>query len=120
MLGGMEILRSVIVVLHLIGFAMTLGPLLAAAIRKRYEFSATMNYGLIVSLVTGVFLSGPWGDYDPNYPKIGTKLVLLILLGAVLGMGSAKQRKTGGPLPAGIFFGAVGLSVAACAVAVIW
>lgn len=120
MLGGMDVLRSVIVVLHLIGFAMTLGALLEAAIRKRYEFSATMNYGLVVSLVTGVFLAGPWGDYDPNYPKIGTKLVLLVVLGAVLGMGSAKQRKTGNPLPPGIFWSAVGVSVAACGVAVIW
>lgn len=116
----MDVLRHVIVVLHLIGFAMTLGALLEGAIRKRYEFNSTMNIGLVVSLITGVILSAPFGDFDPNYPKLITKLVLLVVLGGVLGMGSAQQKKTGKPVPQGMYWGAITLSVAICAIAVLW
>lgn len=116
----MEVLRHVIVVIHLIGFAMTLGALLDAAMRRRYEFNTTMNLGIVVSLITGVVLSAPFGDFDPNYAKIGTKLVLLVLLGGVLGMGSAKARKGGDPVPVPVFWSAVALSVAAAGVAVLW
>lgn len=116
----MEVLRSVIVVVHLIGFAMILGPLALAALHKRYEFDTTAQVGLVVALITGVFLSGPWGDFDPNYPKIGTKLILLVILGGLLGMGAAKAKRTGEPVPAGLFWGAVAVAVGACGVAVIW
>ncbi|MFT3661165.1 MAG: Fe-S protein [Gordonia sp. (in: high G+C Gram-positive bacteria)] len=116
----MELLRSVIVVVHLIGFAMILGPLLLAAGRKRYEFTAVGHYGLVVALVSGVFLFGSWGGYEPNVPKVAVKAALLVVLGGLLGAGSAKAKKTGEPVPAGLFWGAVALAVAICSIAVIW
>ncbi|MCK0438565.1 Fe-S protein [Gordonia alkaliphila] len=116
----MDVLRHVILVVHLIGFAMTLGALLEAAYRKRFEFNVPMNIGLAVSLVTGVILSAPFGDFEPNYPKIVTKVVLLVVLGAILGMGMAKQRKSGEPVGPPMFWAAVLVSVAATSVAVLW
>ena len=32
---------------------------------------------------------------DLNYPKIGVKLVILVVLGGLLGMGSVRQKRTG-------------------------
>ena len=116
----MEVLRNVIVVVHLIGFAMTAGALLEGAIRKRFEFNSTMHIGIVVSLITGVVLSAPFGDFDPLYPKLITKLVLLVVRGGVLGMGSAQQKKTGTPVPPALYWSAIGLSIAIAAVAVLW
>lgn len=116
----MEILRSVIVVLHLIGLAMILGPLLLAAVRGRYEFDPITQIGLGVALLTGVVLSAPFGDFDPNYPKIITKLVLLVVLGGVLGMGAAKAKKSGAPVAPGLFWAAIVLAIGIVSVAVIW
>lgn len=118
--GDMDVLRSVIVVVHLIGFALILGALVETALRGRFEFTKTAQYGLGVALVTGVLLVGPWGGYDPNYPKVFTKLVLLVILGGVLGMGAARSRKSGEPVAAPLFALAAALTVTICGVAVIW
>jgi hypothetical protein len=116
----MELLRNVIVVVHLVGFALILGALAETAVRRHYAFTRTAQYGMGLALITGIALIGSWGGYDPNYPKIGTKLALLVILGAVLGMGAARSRKSGAPVPAAMFWLAVALTVAICAVAVIW
>jgi hypothetical protein len=80
-----------------------------------------MDYGLLISLLTGLALAAPWpAGVTLNYPKIGGKLAILIVLGGVLGMGNARQRKTGLPVPR-VLFGAVGaLSLTAAAIAVLW
>ncbi len=116
----MELLRNVIVVLHLVGFALILGALAETAVRKRFEFTRTAQYGMGLALLTGIALTGPWGGFDPNYPKVFTKLVLLVILGGVMGMGGARSRKSGEPVPAALFWLAAALAVAICAVAVIW
>ena len=46
-----------------------------------------MDYGLLLSLLTGVALAAPWpAGIELNYPKIGVKLVILVVIGGVLGM----------------------------------
>lgn len=46
-----------------------------------------MDYGLLLSLLTGLALAAPWpAGIEPNYPKIGVKLVILVVIGGVLGM----------------------------------
>ncbi len=94
----MEVLRSVVVLLHIVGFAVTFGGAwVAEAAAGRFRTTRVMDYGLLVALLTGLALAAPWpAGIELNYPKIGIKLVILVILGALLGMGSARQKRTGG------------------------
>lgn len=116
----MEVLRHVIVLLHIVGFAVTFGALTAEAAARRFRFLPVMDYGVVLSLLTGLALAAPWpAGVVLNYPKITTKLVLLIALGAVLGIGRARQRKSG-VAPRPLFAAAAALSLTAAGIAVIW
>lgn len=117
----MELLRNVVVLLHIVGFAVTFGAWVAEAVAKRFSFTRVMDYGLLLSLLTGLALAAPWpAGIDLNYPKIGIKLVILIVIGGVLGMGSARQKRTGAPVPRPLFVTVGVLSFAAAAIAVLW
>lgn len=117
----MEVLRHVIVLVHLVGFAMILGPWIAELVARRRRFTRLMEYGLVVMLVSGVILALPWPEgFSANYVKIWVKLAILIVLGAVLGIGGARQRRTGEPVAAPLFYSAGLLTLAAAAIAVIW
>jgi hypothetical protein len=107
--------------LHLVGFAVTFGAWVAEAAARRFTTTRVMDYGLLVSLLTGLALAAPWPTgIDLNYPKIGVKLVILIVLGGVLGMGNARQRRTGHPVPRPLFAAVGVLALAAAAIAVVW
>ncbi len=117
----MELLRNVVVLLHIIGFAITFGAWVAEAAAKRFRFTRSMDYGLLLSLLTGLALAAPWpAGIELNYPKIGVKLVILVAIGGVLGMGSARQRRTGNPVARALFISVGVLSFAAAAIAVLW
>lgn len=116
----MEILRHVVVLVHLVGFATLFGAWIVEAVSRRVRVTPLMNYGLLISLVTGLILAAPWGiEYDLNYTKIAVKLVVLIVIGALLGIGSARQKRTGTVPP--ILFWLVGpLTLLNAALAVLW
>ncbi len=117
----MELLRDVVVFVHIVGFAVIFGAWVAEAAARRFQVSRVMDYGLVVSLVTGLALAAPWpAGIVLNYPKIGTKLVILVVLGGLLGMGSARQKRTGEAVPRGLFYAVGVLSLAAAGIAVIW
>ena len=80
----MELLRHVVVLLHIVGFAVTFGAWVAEASARRFRTTRLMDYGLLLSLVTGLALAAPWpAGIDVNYPKIGVKLAILIVLGGL-------------------------------------
>lgn len=116
----MDFLRDVIVLVHIVGFALTFGAWAVQGIARDFRFTRLMDYGLLVSLLTGLALAAPWpAGIELNYTKISVKLAIVVVLGAVLGIGSARQRKSGEPVN-GTLFAAVGLlSVTAAGVAVI-
>ncbi len=116
----MEILRNVVVLVHLVGFAILFGAWVVEAAARRIRVTPLMNYALVISLVTGLALSAPWGlDNDLNYAKIGVKLVVLLIIGALLGIGSARQKRTGALSPA-IFWPIGILALLNAGLAVIW
>lgn len=99
---------------------MTFGALTAEAAARRFQFTPVMDYGVLVSLLTGAVLALPWpAGVEINYPKIVVKLVLLIALGAALGIGRARQRRSG-TAPRPLFVAAAAAALAATGVAVIW
>lgn len=116
----MEILRHLVVLIHLIGFATLFGAWIVEAVARRVQVTRLMSYGLLISLVTGLVLAAPWGiEYDLNYTKIAVKLVVLVVIGALLGIGSARQKRTGAVPP--ILFWLVGpLTLLNAALAVLW
>ena len=117
----MELLRHVVVLVHIVGFALTFGAWAAEAAARRLRTTRLMDYGVLVSLLTGLALAAPWpAGIVLNYPKIGVKLVILLVLGGLLGMGSARQRRTGEAVARPIFLAIGVLSLTAAGIAVLW
>lgn len=117
----MELLRNVVVLLHIVGFAVTFGAWVASAVSRQFRTTKVMDYGLLVSLLTGLALAAPWpAGIVLNYPKIGLKLAILVVLGGLLGMSAVKQRETGVPVPRPVFIAVGVLSFSAAAIAVLW
>ncbi len=117
----MELLRNVVILVHIVGFAVTFGAWVAEAAARRFRTTRAMDYGLLVSLLTGIALAAPWPTgIVLNYPKIGVKLAILVGIGGLLGMGNARQRRTGEPVPRPVFVSVGVLSLTAAAIAVLW
>ncbi|MFS0867820.1 Fe-S protein [Microbacterium sp. 179-B 1A2 NHS] len=115
----METLRSIVVLIHLVGFAAIFGAWLVEALGRR-RITRLMHWGLGVALLAGLVLSAPWGlSHDLNYTKIGIKLVVLVIIGGLLGAGAARGRKAGA-VPAGIFWSVGALTLLNAGLAVIW
>ncbi|MFK0401785.1 Fe-S protein [Microbacterium sp. NPDC090225] len=116
----METLRHIVLFVHLIGFAVLFGAWAAQAFGGKRVFTRLMSIGMAIAAVAGLALAAPWGiSYELNYVKIGVKLVLLLVIGALLGIGTARQKR-GASVPP-IMFWLVGILTAAnAAIAAIW
>jgi len=116
----METLRHVVVFIHLIGFATLFGAWVVQASGGKRQFTRLMNTGMAIAAVAGLILAAPWGvEGEMNYAKIGVKLVILLIIGALLGIGLSKQRKNGSVAPA--MFWSVGiLTLVNAGIAVLW
>ena len=115
----MEILRHAVVLVHLVGFAVLFGAWVVEAFGQR-RITRVMHWGLAIAAVAGLALAAPWGiEYSLNYAKLGTKLVVLLIIGALLGIGAGRQRRTGSVPPA-LFWGIGVLTLLNAALAVLW
>ncbi len=115
----MEILRHAVVLVHLVGFAVLFGSWAVEAIGER-RITRIMTWGMTIAAVAGLALAAPWGvDGELNYAKIGTKLVILLVIGALLGIGTGRQRRTGAA-PAPLFWLIGILTLANAGIAVLW
>jgi hypothetical protein len=116
----MEILRHIVVFVHLTGFALLFGAWAAQAFGGKRQITGLMNAGLAIAAVAGLVLAAPWGlDHDLNYVKVGVKLVVLLIIGALMGIGQARGRRTGS-VPSPLFWSIGVLTLANAAIAVIW
>ncbi len=117
---GMETLRHIVLFVHLIGFAVLFGAWAAQAFGGKRQITRLMDYGLLIAGVAGLALAAPWGiEYDLNYVKIGAKLVVLVIIGALLGIGSARQKRGEG-VPSAVFWLIGILTLANAGMAVLW
>lgn len=116
----MEILRHIVVLVHIVGFAVLFGAWVVEAVARRVRVTRLMTVGMVIAAVTGLALAAPWGiEWELDYVKISVKLIVLLAIGAVLGIGSARQRRTGSLSP--VLFWLIGiLTFANAAVAVLW
>jgi hypothetical protein len=116
----METLRGIVLLVHLVGFAVLFGAWVVELANGKRGITRVMHWGLAIAAVAGLALAAPWGiEYDLNYAKIATKLVILVVIGALLGIGAARQRKSGSVAPA-IFWGIGILTLVNAGIAVLW
>ncbi|WP_105566163.1 Fe-S protein [Microbacterium halophytorum] len=116
----MEILRHAVLFVHLIGFALLFGGWFVEVVQRTFRVNMVMNLGMIVAFVAGLALSAPWGvSYDLNYTKIGVKLVVLIVIGALMGISSARAKKDR-PLPVWTFWAIGALTLLNAGLGVMW
>ncbi|WP_439591628.1 Fe-S protein [Microbacterium sp.] len=117
----MEILRHIVVFVHITGFALLFGGWAVEAFSRRFQINSVMNWGLILAAVAGLALAAPWGiSYDLNYVKLGVKLVILLAIGALMGIGASRARKAGSSVAPGLFWAIGILTLLNAALAVIW
>jgi hypothetical protein len=116
----METLRHIVVLIHLVGFAVLFGAWVVEAVGGKRQITRLMNWGLAIAGLAGLILAAPWGiEGELNYVKIGVKLVILVIIGALLGIGAGRQRKTGSAPPA-LFWSIGVLTLANAAIALLW
>jgi hypothetical protein len=116
----MEILKNVILALHIIGVAALLGGVLyqIRAIRQgTARVLPAMLHGAWTMLVTGVLLVGlqyPLG-HDVNNVKIGVKLAVLVAIIVIALVNRKSEKLAGWVLPA-----LGGLTVVNVLIATVW
>lgn len=113
----MEILRLVLLFLHILGFAALIGGLLVQAREPQKSVNAAMRDGAGTAFLAGLLLVGVLeaGDGDVNHAKSGVKFAVgLVIL--VLVMANARKPS----IPQGLYVGLLALSVLNVALAVFW
>ena len=116
----MEILKGVLVVLHIVGFGVVMGGALAQLPNVKSgtaKVSKGILHGSLLLLVTGLALVGMLYALGggPNNAKIGVKTVVLLAIIVLVLINRKKDRVSGGVLGA-----IAGLSVVNVCLAVLW
>ena len=112
----MDIVRQLLLVVHLVAFAALLGGLLGQAKVAQKAVHLSTIWGARIAFLAGLLLVGVLeaGDGDVNHAKVGVKLLVGL---AVVGLLEGRRKKG---LSDGLYWLAVGLTVANVAVAVLW
>lgn len=113
----MDVLRLVLLFVHLLGFAALLGGLLVQLSAAEKRVNGPMRDGAGTAFLAGLLLVGVLeaGDGPVDHVKIGVKFVVgLVVLVLVM----ANLRKP--TIPRGLYVGLLALTVVNLGVAVFW
>mgnify|MGYP003418120506 CR=1 FL=1 len=112
----MSIVVGILVVLHLIGWAIALGGLLSTM--KTPSIPSGVLHGMYLAVATGLIITGIGGaqDWDLNYLKIGLKLIIALGVLALALIGKKNPEK----VTAGYLGMTAGLIVVNVFLAVLW
>ena len=119
----MEIVRLLLVVLHVLGLSVIIGPFLFQVSRKTGLDTRLMWIGALTQLVTGLALVGvrEAGDLSVDHVKIAVKLVVALLVLAAVWMAGRVQRRDPASKAALPWFHTAGaLAIGNVLVAVLW
>lgn len=117
---GLELLRSILVLTHLVGFAMLLGGFVVQFAGGRFEVGAVMRAGLGIAIGSGLILAIPFpSGIDLDHVKLAVKLGIAVVIGALIGVSVTATRR-GRPASRALFATIGGLAFANAAVAAIW
>jgi len=112
----MQILRNLFLYVHLIGFAMLLGGFLVQYLSGRFQSNLVMRIGLPVVFGAGLILAIPFpSGIELNYTKLAVKLAIAVVIGALMGIGTKRNRTDRA------YFGVIGFFILLNAgIAVFW
>lgn len=112
----MDLLRQLLLIVHLVAFAALLGGLLGQAKAAQKAVHQSTVWGARIAFLAGLLLVGllESSDAEVNHAKIGVKLLIGF---AVVGLLEARRAKG---LTNGLYWLVVGLTVANVGVAVLW
>lgn len=113
----MEILRLVLLFLHVLGFAALLGGLVVQTREADKRINAAMRDGIGTAFVTGLLLVGVLeaADTTVDHTKIAVKFVVALVL-LVLVMANVRKPS----VPQGLWVGLLLLTVLNIGVAIFW
>ncbi|MDD9206839.1 hypothetical protein PU560_10225 [Georgenia sp. 10Sc9-8] len=112
----MDILHGILLVLHMLGWAIVLG---ASVVNLRPpRIAKGVTHGAITALVTGLLMVGTleMGDADVNHVKIGIKLLVAAVVTAMAVYGARREDK----VTTGYVGALAGLTALNIAIAVLW
>lgn len=115
----MTVVAGVLIVLHLIGWAIVLGGALVSLRPPRIPTG--MLHGALTALVTGLILAlllttGAWKPDEPfSNAKLGVKLVVALVVTALVAWGGRRKE-----VPRWLVLTVAGLTALNVAVAVLW
>lgn len=116
----MEIVKGILVVLHIVGFGVVLGGTLAqlpAVKLGKARILPGVMHGAWLLLATGLLLIGTiyMMGGQPNNMKIGVKLIVLLGIIVTILMNRKKEN-----VPTGVLGAIAGLSIVNVCLAVLW
>jgi hypothetical protein len=113
----MEILRLVLLFVHILGFAALIGGLLVQARDSEKAVNAAMRDGAGAAFLAGLLLVGVLeaGGGDVDRAKIGVKFAVGLVI-VVLVMANTRKPR----IPQGLYLGLLALSVLNVGLAVFW
>jgi hypothetical protein len=114
----MELLYNLLVVVHLVGWAIVLGGTLVNL--RTPKIATGVLHGILTALITGILLVGIASAsddvHDPNTTKIAVKLVVALVVTGLVIYGTRRPEK----VTRGLVGSIAGLTVANIAIAVLW
>ena len=114
----MELLRDILLFVHLLGFASLFGGGLVQVRSEPRVVNSAMLHGALTALVAGLLLVGvleSMPEASVNHLKIGVKLVVALVVAVLCWVNRTKPA-----IPAGLFFGLLGLTALNAAISVFW
>ncbi len=113
----MDILRDLLLVLHLLGMGALFGGALVQLRDSERVVNSAMLYGIGTQVVTGLLLVGVLeGQDEPvNNPKTAVKLAVALVVAVLCWVNRRRDA-----VPAGIYYAILLLTVANVAIAALW
>lgn len=115
--GVKEIIREILLYIHLIGFGLLLGGAITQVVAGKLKINAAMLWGSAIQVITGIGLAAPLREagHEPPGAKLAVKAVIgLLILGAVW---SVRKKPE---IAKGHMYGIIGMTLLNAAVAVFW
>lgn len=116
----LNILRELILLFHLVGFAMLFGGWLSQVVKRDYTTNLFFRLGLGVMIISGMILALPFPEgINLDYIKLGVKLLIALAIGGTFGVVVTHEKKTGKPSVGG-FWTVGALAIINAGIAVFW